>query len=81
MGRQIVYYSVLWVANYQMLRTTALDAGHKVKASGPKQGKVLVLKVKLFFSQQFYEKMEIYLTTTIHLNSSLLMAIGSSLVF
>ena len=23
MGRQIVFYSVLWVANYQLLRTTA----------------------------------------------------------
>ena len=25
MGCQIMYYSVLWVANYQTLRTTALD--------------------------------------------------------
>ncbi len=25
MGRQIVYYFVLWVANYQMLRTTYLE--------------------------------------------------------
>jgi len=25
MGRQIVYNSVLWVANNQMLRTTALN--------------------------------------------------------
>ncbi len=25
MGRQIVYYFVLWVANYQMLRSTDLD--------------------------------------------------------
>ena len=25
MGRQIVFYNVLWVANYQLLRTTGLD--------------------------------------------------------
>ena len=25
MGRQIVYYSVLWVSNYKTLRTTVLD--------------------------------------------------------
>ena len=25
LGRQIVHYSVLWVANYQTLRTTGLD--------------------------------------------------------
>ena len=25
MGRQILFYSVLWVANYQVLRTTDLE--------------------------------------------------------
>ena len=28
MGRQIVYYTVLWVTNYQRLRTTALNNDH-----------------------------------------------------
>ncbi len=29
MGRQIVYFSVFWVVNYQTLRTTGLEVIHK----------------------------------------------------
>ncbi len=51
MGRQIVYYSVLWVASYQMLKTT--DLNHEVillKKFSLKETKIVLIPFDCAFS-------------------------------